>query len=406
MLDRDLVLKIFTGFSIQRWNDLIHPFPMIEMDKAAEKMVLAYIIGKYEEQKGNAIDWEWMIYASFFDLLRKIAVCDIKSSVTHILKAQFPNEFTKLHEWALNQYRSVIHDDDLFSRFTLYIGQSTGTIPLNDVQKFTNRVYRAAHKFATLREVQMMACVNEPARLEKVTKDLQSDVQQYMDFEAVQLLSAHQRPFEFLLKVEQLRFQCRWNLTPRVPQTTVLGHCFFVALISLLLIRETKVLLSSRRLFDIFFSGLFHDLPEAITGDIISPVKRATEALPAIIKQIEDEMVLHQLEPLMEPFYVDELHYFMNDEFDNRVRDGNQIKIVTWDELNASYNDDVYMPVDGTLVRVADHISALLEADLSIKYGISSDQLVNGRKFVLHTYPAGKLISGIDAGAFMRELIA
>ena len=51
----DLSLRLFEGFSIQRWNDLIRPFDLVEMDKEAEKMVLVYIIGKYEENKGKNI---------------------------------------------------------------------------------------------------------------------------------------------------------------------------------------------------------------------------------------------------------------------------------------------------------------------------------------------------------------
>ena len=76
MLSKKLVLKLFEAFSIERWNDHIRPFEMIEMDKAAEKMVLAYIIGKYEENEGKTVGWDWMIYASFFELLKKIALCD------------------------------------------------------------------------------------------------------------------------------------------------------------------------------------------------------------------------------------------------------------------------------------------------------------------------------------------
>ena len=112
---RDLALRIFEGFSIERWNDLVRPFELIEMDKAAEKMVLAYIIGKYEENRGNTIDWGWMIYASLFDLLKKIALCDIKSPVQSLIKKEFPSEYMRLNEWVLNQYRSVISDDDLAS---------------------------------------------------------------------------------------------------------------------------------------------------------------------------------------------------------------------------------------------------------------------------------------------------
>ena len=70
MINKKLALKIFEGFSIQRWTDLIRPFDLVEMDNAAEEMVLAYIIGKYEENKGVYIDWNWIIHASLFDLLK------------------------------------------------------------------------------------------------------------------------------------------------------------------------------------------------------------------------------------------------------------------------------------------------------------------------------------------------
>ena len=53
MISKKFALKIFEAFSIERWNDMIRPFDMVEMDKSGERMVLAYIIGKFEEQNGN-----------------------------------------------------------------------------------------------------------------------------------------------------------------------------------------------------------------------------------------------------------------------------------------------------------------------------------------------------------------
>ena len=53
MLNKNFILRLFEGFSIQRWTDLVRPFELVEMDKAAERMVVAYIIGKYEEQAGK-----------------------------------------------------------------------------------------------------------------------------------------------------------------------------------------------------------------------------------------------------------------------------------------------------------------------------------------------------------------
>ena len=402
-MKKDFILKIFEGFSIVRWNDLVRPFDVVEMDKDAEKLVVAYIIGKFEEHRGVKIDWEWMIYASLFDLLRKISLCDIKSPVQRLIKTQYPDEFIRLNEWVLEQYRQLIPDKALFSKFTLYIGKMSGSIPYEDAQEQTARVFRAAHKYSTLRELEMIGMVNEPQRLERIRRELNADLQKYLDLQGLQLLMTRQKPFDFLMRIEQLRFQTRWNQTPRVPRTSVLGHCFFVAILTLLLGRETGIAFCSRRFYNNFFCALFHDLPEAVTRDIISPVKQATEGLPSIVKSIEDKIVASELVPLMEDFYRDEILYFTNDEFSNRIcRDG-KVSHVSFDELNTRYNEDAFSPVDGRIVRIADHYSALLEAELSISHGITSKHLRDGKANLLRAYPEGTVISGIDAHALFQS---
>ena len=105
---KEFALKIFEGFSIERWNDMIRPFDLVQMDKDAERLFVAYIIGKYEEQNGVKIDWEWMMYASVFELLRKIALCDIKSPVQRLIREEYPAEYIRLNEWVLEQYRHLL----------------------------------------------------------------------------------------------------------------------------------------------------------------------------------------------------------------------------------------------------------------------------------------------------------
>ena len=395
-MNKDFALKIFEAFSIVRWNDLVRPFDLVEMDKDAEKMVSAYIIGKYEEQRGVKIDWEWMIYASLFDLLRKISLCDIKSPVQRLIKSEYPDEFIRLNEWVLEQYRKLIPDKKLFSRFTIYIGKMSGSIPYAEGQEETSRVFRAAHKYSTLRELEMISMVNEPQRLDSIRREIHADLQKYLDLRGLQLLMTKQKPFDFLMKIEQLRFQTRWNQTPRVPKTSVLGHCFFVAILTLLLEWEAGATLCPKRFYNNFFCALFHDLPEAVTRDIISPVKQATEGFPFIVKNIEDQIVAQELVPFMEDFYRDEILYFTNDEFSNKVMVDGRVVHVTWEELNTKYNDDRFNPVDGRTVRIADHYSAFLEADLSIRHGITSKHLEDGRNNLIRSYPEGTVINGID----------
>ena len=266
-------------------------------------------------------------------------------------------------------------------------------------------VYTAAHKFSTIREMQMLAVVNEPERLANIKIELERDIQPYLELEGLQKLMTHQKEFDFLLKIEQLRFQTRWNQTPRVPATSVLGHCFYVAIMTLLLGRESNPGMCDRRLVNNFFCALFHDLPESVTRDIISPVKQATDALPNIVKIIEDEIVSKELVPLMEDFYVNEVIYYTNDEFANRIIKDGKVQHVSWEELNTKYNSAEYEPIDGRLVRVCDHFSALMEADISIKHGITSDHLTKGREATLEHYKPGDIIDGINVNDFFNKII-
>ena len=415
MVDKRLILKIFEAFSIQRWNDLIRPFDIVEMDKAAEKMCAAYVIGKFEENTGKKLDWNWMIFASFFDLLKKIMLCDMKSPVQKMLRCDYPLEYVKLNDWVLERYRDML-DAELFNQFRAYFESGeTRYSGKNPEIILASRVLRAAHKFSTLRELEMISTMNEEARLTKIRQEISEDIKPYLDLTGLSLLMAHMRPFELIMKIEQLRFQTRWNQTPRIPKTSVLGHCFFVAVMTLLLARDARIggkpiKYCDKRLFNDFFSALFHDLPEAVTRDIISPVKTATDGLPGIVKCIEDEIVKKELVPLMEDFYVDEILYFTSDEFENRIRTENldgafASEIVEWTDLCEIYNKNEYSPVDGKTVRIADHLSALIEADSSIKHGITSGHLVSGKEGTMKHYLKTPIINGIDAAALFYSVI-
>ena len=196
----------------------------------------------------------------------------------------------------------------------------------------------------------------------------------------------------------------------------------FVAILTLLLEYSSGVTFCEKRRYNNFFCGLFHDLPEAVTRDIISPVKQATDGLPQIVKLIEDEIVGKELYPLMDNCFRQELLYFTSNEFANRIRiphpntlfvgempeevarlpAGQQLE-VSFDDLNNRYNFAEFSPVDGRIVKVADHIAAFLEADSSIRYGITSPHLTSGKANLLKIYSRDRLVNGIDVMDFFNQ---
>ena len=50
MIRKSLLLRIFDAAYIQRWNDRVRPVDFVEIDKQAHKMVIAYFLGKFEEE--------------------------------------------------------------------------------------------------------------------------------------------------------------------------------------------------------------------------------------------------------------------------------------------------------------------------------------------------------------------
>ena len=81
---------------------------------------------------------------------------------------------------------------------------------------------------------------------------------------------------------------------------------------------------------------------------------------------------------------------------------GQQLE-VSFEELNGRYNFADFSPVDGRLVKVADHIAAFLEADSSIRYGITSPHLTSGKENLLGIYSDSRLVNGVDVSSFFSQ---
>jgi len=69
--------------------------------------------------------------------------------------------------------------------------------------------------------------------------------------------------------------------------------------------------------------------------------------------------------------------------------------LVSSEDINLKYNQDSFNPVDGEIIRACDHLSAFIEAYLSISHGISSKVLKEGYASIFENYK-DKYIVGIN----------
>lgn len=380
-----LVNELFRGFHIQRWNDRVRPMDMVEMDKHAHKMIIAYCIGKYEEDAGRTVDWDELIKDGIFELLRRIVISDIKSQIyAEVKKNKFV--FEELNKYVYSQLEPKIENETILKELHDFLFKP------NDRSELTYRILDAAHIYASYWEFQIIRQAN-PFNFQnvKIETSLLNRIDRFRDLTGITRLTNKHTIANFVDLCGQLRFQVRWAQIPRVPKTSVLGHVMLVAIISYLFARENNA--CSKRLYNSFFGGLFHDLPEVVTRDIISPVKRSSPEFDNLIKNLELELAEKEIYPLIEERWHNEIRYFTIDEFDNKIeKDGRIIsKNISVSDLNEKYNADRYNPFDGELIRTADHLAAFLEAWNSCSAGIKTAELASAAQKIKDDYKDKKL---------------
>ena len=96
------------------------------------------------------------------------------------------------------------------------------------------KLLRAAHYLATQWEFGIIYHFNQGIYgVEETKAAIESEIEDHYDLAGVQKLSLKGKTSKFVDLVGQLRFQKRWAQSPRVPETSVMGHVLIVAALAL-----------------------------------------------------------------------------------------------------------------------------------------------------------------------------
>lgn len=387
MIRKSLISLIHVAASIQRWNDHIRPWNgFSELDKQAHKMVYAYVLAKCEGE-GN-YDPLKLLEGGIFEFLHRIVLTDIKPPVYHSLMKE---KGEQINEWVLNELKGKL--EGLKGGFYEKMGRYFSEDSYAEKEK---QILKAAHYYATHWEFEVIYPQNKNTYdIEQVKSEVEKGLARCNTFDGYSKFATNPDLQKFLSLIGKLRYQQRWSRAVRTPNTSVMGHMLIVAIMSYLASLECEA--CEKRLVNNFFGGLFHDIPEVLTRDIVSPVKNSVKGLDHIIKDIEDEQMCKVIFPLVTDDIRRELEFYTQDEFSSKVTVGSKIIKVTSEEINEKYNSDEFLPIDGEIIRGCDHLSAYLEAFLSIKYGINSEQIQEGYHNLFQQYE-NRVIGSVDFG--------
>lgn len=380
MLNWNFAKKLFDGFTILRWTDFIRPAEYVQIEKSASQSILTYIIGKeYEERTGKKINWRILVDKNIYGLLCKIATSDIKSTISNKIKKDHLNE---LKNFIINIYfdksgNCKYTPDGLINKDKLndYIMECNSEENRNPENRIEYEIFFLAHKYATYREFLQIIDFNRmspdcnqvemslnPVNLKDMIMD---ETLKGILFELSNKDTALSKFFAYF---EKLKPQIRWAQTYRIPQTTVLGHSMYVAMLTYFSIEELSIKENTDNyIVDSFYSALFHDLPESLTRDIISPVKRNIENLEKELSFYEFAEVNEKIIPLIkDKKWKDDFLYLLGSVLNN-----NEF---------SPFEDRIF--VLGHLIEFIDKIAAFMEAKMSVELGVNSDEIQKGIKNV------------------------
>ncbi|NLK88083.1 MAG: HD domain-containing protein [Clostridiaceae bacterium] len=389
MIREGILRFIYQAASMQRWNDHIRPGKgFTELDKQAHKLFYAYVLGKFEEQT-HPVDWIKLVEGAIFEFFQRTLLTDIKPAIFHMLMEKHGQQLNRLVMDRLLEIGINDIPGDLGKRMELYLFDP-------DYSSHEKKILNASHYMVTNWEFDIVYRMNEGFYgIEETRRNLKKQLEEHQNIDGVQKLVFNRGASDFLNLMGQLRFQQRWAQTQRIPETSVAGHMLIVALLSYILTLQLDG--CDRRRYNNFFAGLFHDLPEVLTRDIISPVKNSIGGLGELIKSIEDMQMEEMLLPLLPEKWRQEIRYFTEDEFSGKIMLDGKVISVSTEKISEYYNEDGFSPVDGGIIEFCDKFAAYMEAYLSIKHGITSKNLVEGHRDLYKRF-ARTNIAGIDAG--------
>ena len=373
-LNAHILYLLFDSANMHRWNDHLRPVDLTEMDKQAHKAAISWVLGKFEEKAGNAVDWPRLIEHQMFSFIQRSVLTDLKPQVFHKIAQDRKEE---VNAFVISEYDRLIPDSDesFRERFIEYLEK--------DYKSREDDIIRAAHYLATRWEFNLIYDSNRSLYGIDITREeIDEQIDQHKDLAGIsEITTERSATFNFIDLIGQLRFQQRWARTPRIPKTTVLGHSLMVA--DSIYLHDLDSKASDRQIYNDYYTALFHDLPEVLTKDVITPIKVNVSGLAAVLEDYERDLVEEKILPLIDKDWHEEFRFMVLDPFTD-VADGK------------------FGIRNGYDIKTCDNLAAYMEAHISICYGISSSTLRDGEHDIRVKLLGRK--KGIDTAKIISDL--
>jgi len=324
-------LMLTRWISMKRWNN----FPRIEdvfhLDNVWFVIHIALFLAYLEEKEWKKIDREFLIKRIIFQSFYSLILSDINSWTRDYIfdidnKIQKEIEKKALNKILEKPWPEIIKKDIL------------KTLE-NDSKILELKIIKVAKRYAWYQECLINSKVFSDMYdipLNTIKKDLKK---LRKDLKSLDILLKNKKYKKFLSHIRRLSHSIRWNQQKRIFPISVMSHLvittFFVYFIWIV---EKK---KKNDIQDLLLRWIYHDIPEAITWDIITPTKKSIKWFSEILENVEKNMMDDYIFFNIENDFKEKIFNYIFHPFD-------------WDNWKTA--------------KYADVLSSLFEAKIEINY--------------------------------------
>ncbi|HTW90334.1 MAG TPA: YfbR-like 5'-deoxynucleotidase [bacterium] len=281
---------------LQRWNVKPRVVFWNEAENVAYTAHVAYALGRIRGMSTTQL--EHVLARTLLKSLNKHYLSDVLVDTRDELRKLDPEIWRRLVDKAADVTAALFPRDMLdyakgYMTLDGNYGEQDGKLEPSRKKEIEELITFAQYKVA-IRECETNRHV-DPGRYVSAIRHIKTKISRIEG--RSELENSYKKIGAYVHQVENLKHLRRWNLLNRAVETSVLGHTFIVGLLALTVARQCKSVVEANAhanvspFLEAILRALFHDVPEAVTGDIVTPVKEIINTLnPKIVERLEKNM--------------------------------------------------------------------------------------------------------------------
>ncbi|HCZ06487.1 MAG TPA: hypothetical protein DHV12_05045 [Thermotogae bacterium] len=316
----ELLSLAFKALSMKRWNNR----PVLEVATEASNVLFSLIARLILEGRLRAE----LLNSMEFILLRVLPKCvlsDISYDTKELILKEDPEKWKEVYESAVREVLNI-SPKPFRNKLSILLDDEGEMNELNAIASLAAAEVEARTNFLFFPDYY----IEVKETIERLKQRLLKP----------QIRGLYNTTVEVLMLLRPMVYAQRWNMHYRHLKTTVADHSFFVVFTAYLIAVWRN--LDELNVLDVLVRSMFHDVPEAFTGDIISPTKRRVEGFERIVERVERRVVSEKLLPLLPEGLKDPV---------------TEASLNPFDGLN------------GKIVRAADLIGSIVECTFELETG-------------------------------------